>query len=308
MSAPAHISSTPVCAFHRGLHRLALTLTAFTWVLVTVGALVISMQAGLSVPDWPTSFGTFRMPAMTGGVLYEHGHRMIAGVVILLTIAFGVAAWKSDRRHSLRMLVLYMFGAVVLQALLGGITVLRFLPPWIVTGHAVLAQTFFGLAVAASVMTSRGWLEAPPHAPSPQTGAHHSLQRLTVCCVAAVGLQLFLGAAFRNGAFGLLPHFLFAWLVSSLLIWTAVRVLSSAPPVVDQHLPVMDLRRPAILILFVLLLQVGLGFGAYITRYAGITGWPRPLMALLTAAHVSNGALLLATTLVLAMRTWRLQS
>ena len=66
---------------HRALHRFAVVLSCSILVLIVAGALVTSNDAGLSVPDWPTSFGSFRMPRMVGGVKYEHGHRMIAGSV-----------------------------------------------------------------------------------------------------------------------------------------------------------------------------------------------------------------------------------
>src|SRR5205814_4134471 len=85
--------------FHRGLHRFAIVLSCCIFVLIVAGALVTSEDAGLSVPDWPTSFGSiYKIPAMVGGVKFEHTHRMIAEGVGLLTILFCVAAFLMDTR------------------------------------------------------------------------------------------------------------------------------------------------------------------------------------------------------------------
>ncbi len=84
--------------YHRWLHHFATFLAAATFILIIAGALVTSNDAGLSVPDWPTSFGTFRMPRMVGGVKWEHGHRMMAGAVGLLTIILALWLWRRERR------------------------------------------------------------------------------------------------------------------------------------------------------------------------------------------------------------------
>src|SRR5947209_7259957 len=86
------------------LHRYAIFVAFATFLLIIAGALVTSNDAGLSVPDWPTSFGSFRMPRMVGGVKYEHGHRMIAGTVGLLTVLLAVWLWKTDERKWVRRL------------------------------------------------------------------------------------------------------------------------------------------------------------------------------------------------------------
>src|SRR5947209_19363450 len=88
----------------RALHGFAVALTVCTLLLLVAGALVTSNDAGLAVPDWPTSFGSFRMPAMVGGVKYEHGHRMIAGFVGFLTIVLALWTWRRDDRRWMRIL------------------------------------------------------------------------------------------------------------------------------------------------------------------------------------------------------------
>jgi heme a synthase len=121
---------------NRALHRFAVFVAASTLLLIFVGGLVTSTGSGLSVPDWPLSFGRF-FPAMTGGVLYEHGHRMFAGVVALLTVFLAVWLWRSESPARIRLLGALAVAAVVAQAVLGSVTVLLRLPPAVSVGHAV---------------------------------------------------------------------------------------------------------------------------------------------------------------------------
>src|SRR6185503_10018062 len=110
------------------LHRFATVVAACTWLLLLAGGLVTSTASGLSVPDWPLSFGTL-FPKMEGGVRFEHTHRLIAGTVLCLTIGLTVWVARRVRRTLVRRLAFLAMAAVVLQALLGGATVLLKLPP-----------------------------------------------------------------------------------------------------------------------------------------------------------------------------------
>src|SRR5881409_1358936 len=92
----------PQSAYNAALHRFTKLLAGLTFLLILAGALVTSNDAGLSVPDWPTSFGTFRMPPMVGGVRFEHGHRMIAGTVSILTMVLVSWLWRSEPRRWVR--------------------------------------------------------------------------------------------------------------------------------------------------------------------------------------------------------------
>ena len=279
--------------FHRGLHRFAVVLSFCIFVLIVAGALVTSEDAGLSVPDWPTSFGSiYKIPPMVGGVKFEHTHRMIAEGVGLLTILFCISAFRVERRKWVRNLSFAAIGTVVAQGVLGGLTVLMFLPWYISSAHAALGQTFFSIAVLLAVYTGRDWMEsdrerfADDGAPSTRT-----LAVLTIC---ATYLQLFLGAAFRHSGMSILPHLVNAVLTSGIIAWTAVRVLS-------RHGQIGDLRRPAATMIALLLIQLGFGFAAYLTRVVwGKTAvQPLPSMVSTTVAHVAIGALLLATSFVL---------
>src|SRR3989338_3837872 len=115
-----------------------------TLFLIFVGGLVTSTGSGLSVPDWPLSYGTL-FPPMVGGIRFEHTHRLIAGFVGLLTLALAVWSSRREPRRSLRRLGWIALAAVVAQAVLGGITVLQQLPLPVSVAHACLGQLFFCL-------------------------------------------------------------------------------------------------------------------------------------------------------------------
>src|SRR6266700_5227461 len=152
---PLQARSTP---YNGSFHGFAVFTACATFVLIVAGALVTSNDAGLSVPDWPTSYGhVLRLPPWIGGIRYEHSHRMIAGFTILLTSAIALWTWLADRRRWMKVLALGALGTIIAQAVLGGMTVLHFLPPAISTAHATVAQTFFCIAVAIAVFSGRQW-------------------------------------------------------------------------------------------------------------------------------------------------------
>src|SRR5689334_10828740 len=128
------------------LHRFSKFVVACTVLLILAGSLVTSNDAGLSVPDWPTSYGwnmfTFPPSMWVANIVYEHGHRLIASSVGFLTIVLAVWLWVGDSRPWMRKLGLAALAAIVAQGVLGGLTVLFFLPPAISTAHAGLAQIF----------------------------------------------------------------------------------------------------------------------------------------------------------------------
>src|SRR4029077_2111266 len=119
---------------------------ACTVLLLLAGSLVTSTGSGLSVPDWPPSYGgnvfTFPPSMWVGGILYEHGHRLIASAVGFFTIVLAVTLWSSEPRPWVRRLGAAALAAVILQGLLGGLTVRFFLPAPVSTAHAGLAEIF----------------------------------------------------------------------------------------------------------------------------------------------------------------------
>lgn len=285
--------------FNRGFHRFAVFTACATFTLIIAGALVTSNDAGLSVPDWPTSYGhVLRLPPWIGGIRYEHSHRMIAGFTILLTASIALWTFLADRRRWMKALALGALGTIIVQAVLGGMTVLKFLPPAISTAHAAVGQTFFCIAVAIAIFTGKQWVEQMPQTVADEH--HPSLLTLSLLSIFILYVQLILGAMFRHHGMPWWPHVLNAFLVALLLTWTGVRAMVSFSRVAA-------IRRPAVLLLFLLVIQLCLGFAAFLTRVIWGADAPQPetAMILSTVAHVAVGALLLATTTVLTIQVWR---
>ena len=185
------------------------------------------------------------------------------------------------------------------QGVLGGLTVLFKLPWAISTAHATLAQTIFCVVMAMALFTSRRWLQDSE--PIVEHGISPSTPTLTTITAACVWVQLILGAAFRHTGIKLLPHLIGACVVTALLCWTVVRVLS-------RYGNVPELRRPAQLMLALLMVQLGLGFASYVTRLQWMLDAPQPTtdIVISTVSHVAGGALLLATSVILAIQTRRM--
>jgi heme a synthase len=285
--------------YNRAYHRFAVVLACWTFLLIIAGALVTSNDAGLSVPDWPTSFGSlYKIPRLVGGVKFEHTHRMIAQGAGLLTIILAIWTWRTERRRWMKYLGWGALGTVIAQGILGGLTVLFFLPPAISSAHAALAQTFFCLTVAVAMFTGKKWVEEVPKVDFDVR--RPSLITLTLLSIFVLYVQLILGAMFRHHGMSWWPHVVHAAVVAFVLTWTAIRALA-------QFSKIEAVRKPAILMLGLLITQLCLGFTAFLTRVS----WgkdavqPELPMVVSTVAHVAVGALLLATAVVLAIQVWR---
>src|SRR5258708_19051844 len=150
------------------LHRFSKSLVACRVRLILAGSLVTSHDAGLSVPDWPTSYGwnmfTFPPSMWVANILYEHGHRLIASTVGFLTIVLAVWIWMADSRRWLRWFGVAALGAVVAQGVLRGLTVLFFLPAAVSTAHPGLPDIFFCITGAVAIFTSPRWARGYPGA------------------------------------------------------------------------------------------------------------------------------------------------
>jgi cytochrome c oxidase assembly protein subunit 15 len=209
--------------FNPWLHRFAVVTAAATLALLGIGGLVTSHGVGMAVPDWPTTYGYnmffFPFSKWTGGIFYEHSHRLVASGVGLLTTVLAVWLWLKESRARLRWLGVIAFFAVVLQGVLGGLRVVLFKDE-IGIFHATLAQMFFALVCAIALFTSRWWKSLPsPLIPRPsdgrgerQSGAHHGLGRLFLFATGLIFLQLVLGATMRHQHAGLaVPDFPLAY-------------------------------------------------------------------------------------------------
>lgn len=285
--------------YNRTHHAFAVFAACAAFVVITAGALVTSNDAGLSVPDWPTSFGYLvKVPHFVGGIRYEWSHRMVAGTLVTLTLAIAIWTLSVEPRRWLRWLAVAAFCTVIAQAVLGGLTVLLFQPPAVSTAHATVAQTFFCIAVAIALFTGRKWVEEQPRVEF--DSRRPSLFTLTLLSVFVLYVQLILGGMFRHHGMSWWPHVVHAVIVAFVLAWTAVRALS-------VYSQIEAVRRPAIVMLSLLITQLCLGFTAFLTRVAWGKDAVQPELPMVaaTVAHVAVGALLLATTVVLAIQVWR---
>ncbi len=289
------------------LHRLAVLTSVATWVLIWAGGLVTSTGSGLAVPDWPLSYGML-MPPLVGGILYEHSHRMVASLVGVLTTVLAIWLWRAEDRRWLRRLGFVALAMVILQGVLGGITVLYLLPTSISVSHATLAQTFFCLTVLIAFATSSEWREALPSADS----SRPSLRLVAGLATLAVYLQLILGALMRHTGAGLaIPDFPLAFgrlipplssgpvAIHFLHRLGAVAVAGSTAWLITRiaraHRQDRRFARPAMALAFLVVAQVLLG---------GATVWTQKAV-LPATAHVAGGALLLATVWLITLRAQR---
>ena len=277
------------------LHRYAMLVAVCTLFLVVAGASVTSNDAGLSVPDWPLSYGKL-MPPMTGSIFYEHGHRMVATTVGFLTIILAAWLWRAERRAWLRNLGLIALGMVILQGVLGGMTVLFLLPKSVSIAHACLAELFFSLTVSIAVFTSPSWRRGPELVVD---SGSPSLRSLAILTPAAVLAQVALGAAFRHRLVNVIPHIIGALLVGGLVLYVAIAVLTEF----KSH---AALRKTGTTLIAITFLQVFLGIAAYLSRISNSDSvQPLTVMVIFTVAHVAVGALTMATSVVLGIQVRR---
>ena len=300
-----------------GLHRFALFTACCTAFLIFVGGLVTSTESGLSVPDWPTTYGwnmfTFPFSKWVGGIFYEHSHRMVASFVGFLTVILTLWTWLREKRAWVRWLSVAALGAVILQGVLGGITVLLLLPPAVSTLHACLAQTFFCLVIAIAVFTSPRWKRGLPSINSHTESI--SVQGLCATTTAVVYFQLILGALMRHTNAGLaipdfplalghiippftsnkviihFAHRVGAAIVAAMIVWTFSRIARSYS---DHPL----LFKPAMAMIVLAGIQLTLG---------ALTVWTAKAV-IPTTAHVVTGALILGTSFLLTLRAYAMSA
>lgn len=287
----------------KGLNRFAILVACATFFLIIAGALVTSNDAGLATSDWPLSNGQF-FPEMVGNMFYEHGHRMIATTVGMLTIVLAIYVRLKEKRLWIWRLALFALIAVCAQGLLGGLTVKMMLPQSVSSAHATLAQLFFCATVSLAVFTSRSWTEARM---LPEEKGTLPLRYLCTAALATIFLQLVLGATLRHSAKWDQPlptELILAHILGALAVTIALG--STSLSVLRRHKGETFLTRPATIALALLVVQLFLGLGAYLTRVSSPRE-PQPLnpMIGITVAHVACGALVFATTIVLTLRAYR---
>jgi cytochrome c oxidase assembly protein subunit 15 len=282
-------------------HRLALAAVGATLLLIFVGGLVTNTGSALAVPDWPTTFGynMFLYPwsKMVGGIFYEHTHRLLGSLVGMLTVALAVWLWAREPRQWVRVLSLVAVGAVIVQGVLGGMRVVL-QEHDLALLHGCVAQAFLALMVTLAVVTSRGWHAAPHGEPR----GNAALATVAPVTAVLVYVQLVFGALLTHTGTQLMGHLICAGLVTVAVVWLVRRALAQATAQ-------PELRRPAVLLLALLALQLGLGLSAYLWRFTNLNvTLPTAVGLAVLATHRLTGAALWATAVGLALWVHRVPS
>jgi cytochrome c oxidase assembly protein subunit 15 len=303
-------------------HRVAVLLACATFPLVWVGGLVTTYRAGMAVPDWPSTYGynLFLYPWQTWllgpwDLFIEHGHRLLGAVAGLLAIALVATTLAADSRRWLRWLVVAALVLVIVQGLLGGGRVLldhRMLA----LVHGCVGPAFFALTAALCVLTSSWWRSAPRHASQHARG----WQTYATLVALLAYVQLGLGAVVRHApemqAAAAFRSAVPLHVGSGLLL--AVLILGLAATAWRRFAELPALTRPSSLLALLVLAQVALGGATWIVNY-GWPGWFAQygwaqgyviqresfVQAHITTAHVATGSLIVATSVVTALRSWR---
>ena len=296
---------TGAAVFDTWRHRFAVITAVCTLLLIFVGGLVTSTGSGLAVPDWPLSYGML-MPPMVGGVFFEHGHRMVATFVGLLTTILAVWTARGEPRAGVRRLAWAALLAVVAQGLLGGLTVKLLLPTPVSVAHACLAQTFFCIMIALAYVTSREFAFA-----SAADDDRAGVAPAAALATGVVFAQLALGAVMRHMGAGLaIPDFPLAagrlippFDSAGVAVHFAHRVGAVAVLAAVVHMLLRARRsreprlvRTALAASALVLIQIALGGATVLSGRAVVP----------TTAHVAVGAAVLGTCWLVSLRAFRL--
>jgi len=177
-------------------YRLARATAAATFVLLVIGGMVHATGSSLACPDWPLCYGQF-FPSMEGGVLFEHGHRLVALCVSVLTVALAAVTWRRRREPAVRFGALAAVGLVLFQASLGALTVVWKLPLVVSSGHLATSMAYFSLVVWLA------WRLAPVGAEASPDEAPRAVRVLAGAAALGVYVQIVLGALVRHTGSGL---------------------------------------------------------------------------------------------------------
>jgi cytochrome c oxidase assembly protein subunit 15 len=282
--------------YHPSVHKFAIFVVCWTILLLVAGALVTSNEAALSVPDWPLSYGTLT-PPMVGGIRYEHSHRVIAGVLGLLSIVLAVWVWAKDERRWLRWFSVIAVAGIAAQAVLGGEVVRQLLHYWLPVAHACFAQIVFAALLSIAVFAGRWWVSDQPQVEDTGSPSIHSL---AIANSTVIYFQVILGAGFRHKEIPVWPHMAGALVVLGMVIWLAAvlrrRFEKSAA-----------ISKTRILLHAILGTQLLLGLGAYWSRLTTADApQPMPLMVTLTVLHTVVGAILFGVSVLIVLLCYRL--
>jgi heme o synthase len=290
----------------RTLRWFTAATAGLTLFLIVAGGLVTSTGSGLAVPDWPLSYGRLN-PPMVGGIFYEHGHRLVAMLVGFLTTIQALWLWRKGSRKALSILGFSALALVILQGVLGGLTVLYLLPTPISVSHAMMGQTFLCVMASIAFLSSRWGSKTSFRGESASL-----LPTFALVTTIAIYIQLFFGAVMRHTHAGLaIPDFPFffgkLWppvFTDGVLIhfvhriWALVvsaAAVATAVYVRRRNSEDKDFVRLSFGIVFLIALQITLGAWTVLSERSVAP----------TTAHVATGAATLALSLLLTLASWR---
>jgi heme a synthase len=310
ISLPIGGRSFPVTVETRLRFWFSVATVASTVALVAWGAFVTSINAGMAVPDWPTSFQSYdpfnpwpEWWTITP-VLAEHGHRLLGMLVGLMTVILAIWTWRADPRRWMRILGFVALGLVILQGVLGGLRVV-FVSLNLAMVHAAFAQVFFATAMAMTLFVSRGWLEARDVLP--QIGATRRLRTWSLITVAILYMQIIFGVLLRHPGTGLDPALAITHIVGAALSLSAIGYVFAR---IRRDFPESAyLRQAGAWLVGAVLFQIALGFTAYfvILDELGVIE-PSNFQVVINSLHLVVGAFLFSATVIVALLTIRRQS
>ena len=304
-----HMPVDPPRAEMRWRHRFTVLTGVATILLMAWGAFVTSINAGLAVPDWPSSFNSYdpfnpwpEWWKLTP-VLAEHGHRLLGMLTGMLTLILAVWTWIAEPRGWLKKLAAAAIVLVSLQGLLGGLRVV-WLSLDIAVVHACMAQLFLGLIVAMALFTSNAWLEK--NTKIPDSGNVSGLWRASLVTLGFLYIQIILGALLRHPGTGINPilaglHIFWAAFVTIAIAYFFRGVL--------KGFRATRVLYPAVRLLVILVaVQLLLGVTAYIVTLDDVGMLePSNLQVVVNTSHMVIGALLMAASVLAVLSTFRLK-
>lgn len=288
--------------YHPWLHRFAVATACVTLVPIAVGAVVTTLDAGMAFPDWPSSDGhnMFAYPWLksAGDKFVEHGHRLAGVVIGLMSIALTAVVWICESRRWVRVAGTLVLVGVVVQGILGGVRVLAD-DRMMALVHGNFAAWVFTLVACVALVTSRSWWESAHAATNEDVS---SLKPLAIVTPAVVLTQYLLGGAVRHFGLALHEHLGFAFVALLFILMTVVAAHRSR---------VSWLRRAGYLLLGLVLLQITLGAGAWITKFgfpaAGYVAVQHsPLQVAIRTGHTVVGMFVFMMAVNFSVRVFRL--
>lgn len=286
----------------------------FAWVtagtallLIIAGGMVTSSASGLAVVDWPNSQGVFMflypLSRMTGGIYFEHAHRLLGSLTGLTVLAFALHLNFGDPRRWVKGLAWVAFALVAIQGVLGGLRVTGYFTLGtsgtqpnlaLAVVHGVLAQVIYALLVALAIATTRGWRHQRT------TGAPAGISgdiALSTWLIPLVLVQICLGALLRHFHWGLHLHIAMAVLVLFFGVFAGIRAWGAYQ---GEAL----LSRAGLGLVYHLGAQLVLGLAAWAA--VGAAGNSTPVyMVVIATLHQTTGALVLSAAGKLMLWTRR---